>query len=95
MRKYLFSALALGLVMTSCQSDEPFAPTEGGEKQVTFTLTAPDAVGTRADGAAGSDQGGIANNSGETIYYSLELYYKGEKQGETISAIMKKFPYWF
>ena len=86
MKKSLLTLLGAGLLLTSCQSDEPFAPGEGGEKQVTFTLTAPDAVGTRANGAAGSDQGGIANNPGETIYYSLELYYQGEKQGETMTT---------
>ena len=86
MKKSLLTLLGAGLLLTSCQSDEPFAPVEGGEKQVTFTLTAPDAVGTRANGAAGSDQGGIANNPGETIYYSLELYYQGVKQGETMKT---------
>ena len=86
MKKSLLTLLGVGLLLTSCQSDEPFAPVEGGEKQVTFTLTAPDAVGTRANGEAGSDQGGIANNPGDTIYYSLELYYQGVKQGETMKT---------
>ena len=31
MKKYLLPAFALGLVMTSCQSDEPFAPGMGEE----------------------------------------------------------------
>ena len=65
MKKFLFPALALGLVMTPCQSDEPFAPGEGGEKQVTFTLNVPGELGTRA-GAAGneSDKGGFSNDQG-------------------------------
>ena len=48
MRKYLFSALAMGLVLTSCQSDEPFAPGAGEEVQASFTISVPDAMGTRA-----------------------------------------------
>ena len=78
MKKYLFPALALGLVMTSCQSDEPFAPTEGGEKQVTFTLNVPGELGTRA-GATGnsSDKGGFSNGQG-TLYYTLVLDANGD-----------------
>ena len=80
MKKYLFPALALGLVMTSCQSDEPFAPGEGGEKQVTFTLNVPGELGTRA-GAAGneSDKGGFSNDQG-TLSYTLVLTANGDSQ---------------
>ena len=80
MKKYLFPALALGLVMTSCQSDEPFAPVEGGEKQVTFTLNVPGELGTRA-GAAGneSDKGGFSNDQG-TLSYTLVLTANGDSQ---------------
>ena len=80
MKKFLFPALALGLVMTSCQSDEPFAPGEGGEKQVTFTLNVPGELGTRA-GAAGneSDKGGFSNDQG-TLSYTLVLTANGDSQ---------------
>ena len=78
MKKYLFPALALGLVMTSCQSDEPFAPGEGGEKQVTFTLNVPGELGTRADfGKNKSDKGGLSNDSG-VLYYTLVLDAEGD-----------------
>lgn len=81
MKKYLFPALALGLVMTSCQSDEPFAPGEGGEKQVTFTLNVPGELGTRA--AAGlnqSDKGGATNQGADQIKYTLVLQANNDTQ---------------
>ena len=80
MKKYLFSALAMGLMLTSCQSDEPFAPGEGGEKQVTFTLNVPGELGTRA-GAVGneSDKGGFSNDQG-TLSYTLVLTANGDSQ---------------
>ena len=80
MKKYLFPALAMGLLLTSCQSDEPFAPGEGGEKQVTFTLNVPGELGTRA--AAGekeSDKGGFSNGQGR-LYYTLVLDANGDTQ---------------
>ena len=81
MRKYLFSALALGLVMTSCQSDEPFAPVEGGEKQVTFTLNVPGELGTRAvPGANQSDKGGATNQGADQIKYTLVLQANNDTQ---------------
>ena len=81
MKKYLFPALALGLVMTSCQSDEPFAPGEGGEKQVTFTLNVPGDLGTRADfGANKSDKGGVTNEGTGNIQYTLVLDANGDRQ---------------
>ena len=67
MKKYLFSALALGLVMTSCQSDEPFAPGMGEEVQATFTISVPDAMGTRA-GEVNSALGGFSNGAGNLNY---------------------------
>ena len=76
MKKYLFSALAMGLLMTSCQSDEPFAPVEGGEKQVTFTLNVPGELGTRA----ASGESGAQNNPDANIYYTLVLDANGDKQ---------------
>ena len=76
MKKYLIPALALGLVMTSCQSDEPFAPIEGGEKQVTFTLNVPGELGTRA----ASGESGAQNNQNADIYYTLVLDANGDKQ---------------
>ena len=81
MKKYLFPALALGLVMISCQSDEPFAPGEGGEKQVTFTLNVPSELGTRA--AAGlnqSDKGGATNQGADQIKYTLVLQANNDTQ---------------
>ena len=84
MKKYLFPALALGLVMTSCQSDEPFAPGEGGEKQVTFTLNVPGELGTRA-GATGnaSDKGGFSNGQGNLSY---TLVLRADKDVQTLTA---------
>ena len=80
MKKFLFPALALGLVMTSCQSDEPFAPGEGGEKQVTFTLNVPGELGTRAgDSGNESDKGGFSNDQG-TLSYTLVLTANGDSQ---------------
>ena len=76
MKKYLFSALAMGLLMTSCQSDEPFAPGEGGEKQVTFTLNVPGELGTRAI----SGESGAQNNQNADIYYTLVLDANGDKR---------------
>ena len=74
MKKYLFSALALGMMLTSCQSDEPFAPGEGGEKQVTFTLNVPGDLGTRAaEGLNQSDKGGATNQGADQIKYTLVL----------------------
>ena len=78
MKKYLIPALALGLVMTSCQSDEPFAPGEGGEKQVTFTLTAPTSM-TRAGEQSSSNLGGLSNKAAnDELHYTLALYYGNE-----------------
>ena len=80
MKKYLFPALALGLVMTSCQSDEPFAPVEGGEKQVTFTLNVPGELGTRAGATDNaSDKGGWSNSQGN-VSYTLVLSAEGHNQ---------------
>ena len=79
MKKYLIPALALGLVMTSCQSDEPFAPGEGGEKQVTFTLNVPGELGTRAGEAYNSGVGGLSNNAGE-LSYTLVLDADGDQR---------------
>ena len=76
MKKYLFSALAMGLLLTSCQSDEPFAPGEGGEKQVTFTLNVPGELGTRA----ASGESGAQNNQNANIYYTLVLDANGDKR---------------
>ena len=67
MKKYLIPALALGLVMTSCQSDEPFAPGMGEEVQATFTISVPDAMGTRAAGHS-SAEGGFTNDAGNLNY---------------------------
>ena len=74
MKKSLLTLLGAGLLLTSCQSDEPFAPGEGGEKQVTFTLNVPGELGTRAAaGANQSDKGGATNQGAESIKYTLVL----------------------
>ena len=67
MKKFLFPALALGLVMTSCQSDEPFAPGAGEEVQASFTISVPDAMGTRAADHS-SAEGGYSNGAGQLNY---------------------------
>ena len=80
MKKSLLTLLGAGLLLTSCQSDEPFAPGECGEKQVTFTLNVPGELGTRA--AAGekeSDKGGFSNGQGR-LYYTLVLDANGDTQ---------------
>ena len=83
MKKYLIPALALGLVMTSCQSDEPFAPGEGGEKQVTFTLNVPGELGTRAGTEDNnSGVGGWTNTQGN-VSYTLVLSAEGHNQTYT------------
>ena len=86
MKKYLIPALALGLVMTSCQSDEPFAPVEGGEKQVTFTLNVPGELGTRAGATDNaSDKGGWTNSQGN-LSYTLVLRAANDVQTLTADA---------
>ena len=77
MRKYLFSALAMGLVLTSCQSDEPFAPGTGEEVQATFTISVPDAMGTRAAGHS-SAEGGFTNGAGQ-LNYTVALLNQNDK----------------
>ena len=76
MKKSLLTLLGVGLLLTSCQSDEPFAPGEGGEKQVTFTLNVPGELGTRA----ASGESGAQNNQNADIYYTLVLDANGDKQ---------------
>lgn len=77
MKKFLFPALALGLVMTSCQSDEPFAPGMGEEVQATFTISVPDAMGTRA-GEVNSALGGFSNGAGN-LNYTVALLNQNDK----------------
>ena len=78
MKKSILTLLGAGLLLTSCQSDEPFAPGEGGEKQVTFTLNVPGELGTRA-GATDNNSGvgGFSNGQG-TLYYTLVLDANGD-----------------
>ena len=77
MKKFLFPALALGLVLTSCQSDEPFAPGMGEEVQATFTISVPDAMGTRAAGHS-SAEGGYTNRAGN-LNYTVALLNQDNK----------------
>ena len=76
MKKYLFAALGAGLLMTSCQSDEPLAPGNGLEQQVAFTVSLPDAVSTRA-GGTNSAAGGVSNNVGANVTFNVALYLDG------------------
>ena len=74
MKKYLFAALGAGLLMTSCQSDEPFAPGNGTAQQVAFTVSLPDAVSTRAAGGTNSAAGGVSNNINADVTFNVALY---------------------
>ncbi|MBO5748473.1 MAG: hypothetical protein J6R48_05595 [Muribaculaceae bacterium] len=76
MKKYLFAALGAGLLMTSCQSDEPLAPGNGTVQQVAFTVSLPDAVSTRA-GGTNSALGGVSNNMNEDVTFNVALYLDG------------------
>ena len=77
MKKFLFPAFALGLVMTSCQSDEPMMNGLGEEQQVSFTVSLPDVASTRAAGGTNSALGGVSNNVGENVTFSVALYLDG------------------
>ena len=86
MKKSLLTLLGAGLLLTSCQSDEPFAPGEGGEKQVTFTLNVPGELGTRAGAADNaSDKGGWTNSQGN-LSYTLVLRAANDVQTLTADA---------
>ncbi len=77
MKKYLLTALGAGLLMTSCQSDEPFAPGNGTAQQVAFTVSLPDVASTRAAGGTNSALGGVSNNVGEDVRFHVALYLDG------------------
>ena len=77
MKKYLFAALGAGLLMTSCQSDEPLAPGNGTVQQVAFTVSLPDAVSTRAAGGTNSALGGVSNNMTADVTFNVALYLDG------------------
>ncbi|MBE6313534.1 MAG: fimbrillin family protein [Bacteroidales bacterium] len=83
MKKYLFAALGAGLLMTSCQSDEPFAPGNGTAQQVAFTVSLPDAVSTRA-GGINSAAGGVSNNVGANVTFNVALYLIGGSETEPV-----------
>ena len=83
MKKYLFAALGAGLLMTSCQSDEPFAPGNGTAQQVAFTVSLPDAVSTRA-GGTNSAAGGVSNNVGANVTFKVALYLIGGSETEPV-----------
>ena len=88
MKKYLFAALGAGLLMTSCQSDEPLAPGNGLEQQVAFTVSLPDAVSTRA-GGTNSAAGGVSNNVGANVTFNVALYLDGRlvfADNQTVSS---------
>ncbi len=77
MKKFLFPAFALGLLMTSCQSDEPMMNGLGEEQQVSFTVSLPDVASTRAAGGTNSALGGVSNNVGEDVRFHVALYLDG------------------
>ena len=86
MKKSILTLLGAGLLLTSCQSDEPFAPVEGGEKQVTFTLNVPGELGTRAGATDNaSDKGGWTNSQGN-LSYTLVLRADNDVQTLTKDA---------
>ena len=84
MKKYLFAALGAGLLMTSCQSDEPFAPGNGTAQQVAFTVSLPDAVSTRAAGGTNSAAGGVSNNINADVTFNVALYLIGGSETEPV-----------
>ena len=94
MKKFLFPSLALGLVMTSCQSDEPFAPGAGEEVQASFTISVPDAMGTRAAGHS-SAEGGYSNGAGQRNYTVVllndanKVMYSATSTGNGTSATIR------
>ena len=84
MKKSILTLLGVGLLLTSCQSDEPFAPGEGGEKQVTFTLNVPGELGTRAGNENyNSGVGGWSNTHGNLSY---TLVLKAANDVQTLTA---------
>ena len=76
MKKFLFAALGAGLLLTSCQSDEPLAPGNGTAQQVAFTVSLPDAASTRAGGES-SALGGVSNNMNADVTFNVALYLDG------------------
>ena len=79
MKKFLFAALGAGLLLTSCQSDEPLAPGNGTAQQVAFTVSLPDAASTRAAGGTNSALGGVSNNNNmnDSVTFNVALYLDG------------------
>ena len=76
MKKFLFAALGAGLLLTSCQSDEPLAPGNGTAQQVAFTVSLPDVASTRAGGES-SALGGVSNNMNADVTFNVALYLDG------------------
>ena len=74
MKKYLFSALALGMMLTSCQSEEPKPGQPGSNEEVAFTISLPDVMGTRATDHTSwtnSALGGATNNVGKDVTFTF------------------------
>lgn len=94
MKKYLFSALALGMMLASCQSEEPKPGQPGSNEEVAFTISLPDVIGTRATDHASwtnSALGGATNSVGKDVTFTLALYLDdyqvyGEKQTVTCTG---------
>lgn len=94
MKKYLFSALAMGMMLASCQSEEPKPGQPGSTEEVAFTISLPDVIGTRATDHTSwtnSALGGATNNVGKDVTFTLALYLDdyqvyGEKQTVTCTG---------
>ena len=76
MKKFLFAALGAGLLLTSCQSEEPLSPGNGTAQQVAFTVSLPDVASTRAGGES-SALGGVSNNMNADVTFNVALYLDG------------------
>ena len=94
MKKYLLSALALGMMLTSCQSEEPKPGQPGSTEEVAFTISLPDVIDTRSTDHASwtnSALGGATNSVGKDVTFTLALYLDdyqvyGEKQTVTCTG---------
>ena len=91
MKKYLIGALGAGLLLTSCQSEEPLAPGSGIEQQVSFKVSLPDVVSTRA-GGTNSAAGGVSNNEGSEVKFNVALYLIGGSTTEPVYTASETVP---
>ncbi len=78
MKKVLFSLGLAGLMLTSCQNDEPLAGAEGTEQQVSFTLAVPEAIQTRGASYSDSKAGSLTNVDNYNVTFTAALYLQNE-----------------